>query len=124
MEDQILEFNENWNGKLNCKAFTTLRLRNDRKFYKGARFQVYLKKVYKGTATVKSVSILTLDRINDFIAWLDTGYSAEECRDIILTMYKGRGLFTKENEKRQELSFVLLVYEAKKEMNDLFDTNK
>jgi hypothetical protein len=118
MEYQTLEFSDNYNNKLNCKAFTTLRLRNDRKYYPGAKFRIQLKGTYKGTAIVKAVSHFNIDRINDYIAFLDTGSSAQECRQIIKNFYKKSVTI---NWDRQDIAFILLVFEEKKEMNDLFD---
>ena len=34
--DERLEFTENWNGKLNCSTFTTMRLHNPQKYCVGA----------------------------------------------------------------------------------------
>ncbi|MDR0834622.1 MAG: hypothetical protein LBN93_10655 [Candidatus Symbiothrix sp.] len=118
MENQILQFQNNWNNKLNCKAFTTLRLRNDKKYHTGAKFEVQLKGVSKGTATVKAVSYCQLDKISDYFAYLDTGYPADECRKIIREMYKK---YPTLNWATQDIVFVLLVFDDKKEMNNLFD---
>jgi len=115
--EQKLEFSYNWNNKLNNTAFSTLRLRDDRTYFKGARFDVYLKGVFKGKAKVEAVNHFTIDKITEFVARIDTGYSASECRKIIREMYKNRpGI----NWETQQLAFSLLVYEGKEEMNDLF----
>ena len=115
--EQKLEFSYNWNNKLNNLAFSTLRLRNDNRYFKGARFQVYLKGTFKGTAKVEAVNHFTIDKITEFVARIDTGYSASECRKIIREMHKNNPRI---DWKTQQLAFSLLVYEEKKEMNDLF----
>ena len=50
--DERLDFNENWNGKLNCQCFTTIRLHNPIKNCVGAIKQIYLKDRYKGDAKI------------------------------------------------------------------------
>jgi hypothetical protein len=78
---EILNFSNNRNGKLNNRAFTTLRLKND-KYHIGAIFEIRLKGITKGTATVAGVNHFTPDKINGFIARPDTGYPARDCRCI------------------------------------------
>ncbi len=116
-----LLFSNNWNNKLNCDAFSTLRLRNDRSYYVGAKKNVVLNGAYKGPATIVSVSYFTLDKINESIARLDTGYSAEDCRKIIMTMYKNKPQI---DWFSQQLAFSILVYDKKekKEEATLFPT--
>ena len=118
--EEYLDFSTNWNGKLNCTAFSTLRLRDDRKYYVGAKKIVRLKEVHKGMATVVSISYFTIDKINEAIARLDTGYSAEECRKIIMSMYKNRPTI---DWFSQQLAFCVLVYDKKEvdKMPDLFN---
>lgn len=101
-----LDFSYNWNNKLNCTAFSTIRLRNNLKFYVGAKVNVRLKGEDRGTATIVSVSHFTIDKINESIARLDTGYSAEKCGEIIRTMYKNKPI----DWNRQQLCFCVLVY--------------
>lgn len=80
-----LEFSYNWNNKLDCKAFTTLRLSN--RFYVGDEIIVKLKSVVKGRAKVIGKRYFGIDEINDYIGYLDTGYSGEETKDILKKMY-------------------------------------
>lgn len=37
-----IKFSYNWNQKLNCKAFTTIRIHNDGKYVVGEIYNVYL----------------------------------------------------------------------------------
>ena len=118
MDQQYWDFSYNWNNKLNCVAFSTIRLRNDKKYYVGAKGIVRLKGHVKGSAKIVSVSHLKIDKINEAIARLDTGYSAEECRNLIKEMYKNKMI----NWATQELSFSILVYDKKNEQEGgLFD---
>ena len=85
-----IKFTYNWNNKLHCKAFTTLRLHND-KYVVGQAYEIYLKNgkewTFKGTAELKAKRTFKKSRINEFIAFLDTGYSSGKCQEIIGKMY-------------------------------------
>jgi len=111
----IIDFNHNWNKKLDATAFTTIRLRNDYKYKIGAEFYINLKyenrNINKGEARCVDVKYLKLDQINNFIAYLDTGYNVAECRRILKTMYKN--YMPPINWETQELSLVLLVKKQK-----------
>jgi len=118
--EENLDFSNNWNNKLNCDAFSTLRLRNDKKYYIGAKKNIRLKGVLKGAATIVGISYFTIDKINESVARLDTGYSATECRKIIMSMYKNCPTI---DWFSQQLAFCILVYDKKtgNETSDLFE---
>lgn len=106
-----LTFSYNWNKKLENHAFTTVRLWNPDKYFQGAVLKVVLNnssgeiaREY-GEAAIVSVKKITLDRVNEFIAFLDSGYDVEEFKKIITTMYKGKKI----DWKNQDLALVLLV---------------
>lgn len=108
MSDTITRFSYNWNNKLSNNAFTTLRLHNPTIYRVGATREIFLRsgKEYKflAYAEIKAVKVITLAQINDFIAFLDTGYSAEECRGILVKMYPDV-----KNWDKQLIDFVLFV---------------
>lgn len=104
-----LIFTYNWNNKLQNKAFTTIRLRNDKKYEIGKEFSIQLQPKGKpsetlGIAKIIDVKHFTLEKLNNFIAHIDTGYSKEECEKIILRMYP------KVDFKKTELSLILLSF--------------
>lgn len=82
----ILKFSYNWNNKLDCKGFTTLRLSN--RFKPDQEYRIMLKGVRVCDARVVDVKRFLLHEINDWIAYIDTGYDANECKEIIKKMYK------------------------------------
>jgi hypothetical protein len=82
----VLSFSYNWNNKLDCQAYTTLRLMSG-KYRVGNQFQVLLNGQDHHKAEVVDVKSLKLAQINEFIAHIDTGYTAEECRNILRRMY-------------------------------------
>lgn len=104
MKNERLEFSYNWNEKLFCNFFTTIRLHNRRKYGVGNKYDLYLKKTYMGEVEVIDHKPLTVAKISEWIARLDTGYSAEECQNIIRTMYNKIDNFT----DNTLLSYVLL----------------
>ncbi len=97
-----LPFSYNWNNKLDCKSFTTLRLKNRKRFEIGRKYKITLKKAFKKHAEIVGIKTLLLKDISDYIAYLDTGYSKEECQSIIRKMYPHK------NFEHQELDFILL----------------
>ncbi|MBF7091118.1 hypothetical protein IUY40_06160 [Flavobacterium sp. ALJ2] len=42
-----LEFSTNWNNKLDCKCFTTIRIFNPAKHFRGNQFEVFCKESLK-----------------------------------------------------------------------------
>ena len=81
-----LKFSYNWNNKLDCKVFTTLRLSS--KYEVGDLVEVKLNSLYKFNAIIIGKKVIKMEKINDYIAYLDTGYDTDECRGILKKMYK------------------------------------
>ena len=88
--NSFLDFKYNWNNKLDCPYFTTLRLSD--------RFNMFeiIDVTHKGEALCKVRVIakrsVMLHQINDFIAYIDTGYGVQECKDMIRMMYKYKNI--------------------------------
>jgi hypothetical protein len=98
-----LGFSKNWNNKLACPYFTTIRLHDPKRFYVGAEFDIVLqKKTLKG-ARIIDVRSFTIDRINDFISYLDSGLNAGDLTIMLQTMYKNYCV----NWNNQLLDFIL-----------------
>lgn len=81
-----LEFSTNWNNKLSNDYFTTIRISGRLK--KGDIVEVIDRGVGKGMYEVIDVRRMKLADINDWIGFLDTGYSGEETQQIFRKMYK------------------------------------
>jgi hypothetical protein len=93
MAIELIEFSFNWNGKLDCKSFTSIRVHNDRKYVTGNIYHVVLKrnKVTEydyGLAKLIDKKVFRMRDLNEWMARLDTGYGKEETLKIIRTMYK------------------------------------
>jgi hypothetical protein len=98
----IINFSYNWNNKLDCKAFTTLRLSD--KYNISDIVEIHLKNKLLFKAEVIDKKYLKLDKINHFIAYIDTGYNYQECIDILKKMYKNKNI----NWETQIIYFYLL----------------
>ena len=102
MSSNTINFSTNWNNKLDCMAFTTIRLRNSNKYQIGREYRILLKKKFKKNARIEAIKTIHYNQINEFIAHIDTGYSAHETKNIIQKMY------SKINLEKQPFSFILL----------------
>lgn len=110
----IIRFSYNWNNKLSGNAWTTIRLKDDRRFVVGKTYQINLKNGKDDRffcyASIEGIRDFYLKELNSFMARIDTGYSLPECTNIITTMYKN----IVHDWENQKLSFILLV-KVKKE---------
>ncbi len=111
----VIKFSYNWNNKLSGKAFTTLRLKNCQKYQIGKTYEIHLKCGKDGYrffcyALIVDIKDYFINDINDYVAYIDTGYSSEECRQMMRTMYKN----VVKDWSKQLISFILLVKEEKK----------
>lgn len=97
-----INFSYNWNNKLDCSSFTTIRLRNENKYRVGLEYKAWLKQESKGNVKCLDIRHFWLADLNEFVARLDTGYSVEECRQIILRMYPAVDF------SKKQLSLILL----------------
>lgn len=103
----IINFSYNWNNKLNCKFFTTLRLTNYNKYRTGLVYEIQLNNQSIKHARIVEIKVFPLDKINDFISGLDTGYNKEETIKIINRMYP-------ETINNVDKSFMLILLETVK----------
>ena len=81
-----ITFSYNWNNKLNCTAFATLRRHNPEKHKIGEKFLI-LGVGKHFTARIDAVSTVRFAAISETMAQLDTGYPLEEAREIMKKMY-------------------------------------
>ena len=99
---RVISFSFNWNKKLDCDAFTTIRLYQPEKYIVGKRYKIQLKKEKQFKAVIIDVKKFMLKDLSNFIAYLDTGYSKENCQSIITKMY------SKVDFTTQYLSLILI----------------
>jgi hypothetical protein len=101
-----IEFSYNWNNKLHCKCFTTLRLSG--RFEVGDMVDTYLKNKRMGLTTVVVKKEITFDKITDGLAYLDIGANAKECQAVLQKMYP-HIVFT----NQQPIYFYIFMYVEK-----------
>ncbi|BDX39319.1 hypothetical protein CYCD_26740 [Tenuifilaceae bacterium CYCD] len=115
---KTISFSNNWNNKLNNKAFSTLRLHNPTKYIVGQQYEIELQGKNLGTAILKEVRVLRADQLNEFICHLDTGYNKLQTLKILERMYPNlivnRALF----------DFCLLVYTNSKQAKPIRQTEQ
>ncbi len=87
MENDILKFSYNWNSKLHCKVFTTVRLHNPKKYFKDKIFKIEAPGV-QIEAKVDKIFTYKLNDIPEILMMLDTSYYKKEFIEIIEKMYK------------------------------------
>ena len=102
----ILNFSYDWNHKLSCTAFTTIRL-DQAKYAVGSYWAIHLngKQRRNNLFMIRERKTFLLEEITNYMAYIDTGYDAAKCREIIMTMYKNSHL----NWKNQRLCMPLIV---------------
>lgn len=90
-----VEFSNNWNNKLDCHVFTTIRLKAERKV--GEPVNLYLRKsksekIFLGEGVIRCIAERRLATLRDEITYLDTGYNADKTRDILRKMYQAKNI--------------------------------
>jgi hypothetical protein len=112
MDNQIIPFNKNWNKKLDCNSFSTIRLENNSKYKVGNEYVIILSIGSKvppknlGPAKLISISSFLLENLNDSMSYLDTNLPKEDCIQMIKTMYSKSNI----DFSRKKLSFMVLQY--------------
>jgi uncharacterized protein YqfB (UPF0267 family) len=84
-----IDFSHNWNNKLDCQSFTTLRLKNGEKYQTDELYEIYMgeNQLPKLTAKLLNIKEIKLYEITEWIAQLDAGCSLEEFKEIIKRIY-------------------------------------
>jgi len=108
MTKKEIRFSYNWNNKLHNKAFISLRLSD--KFGEGEEYYILLKGKkgeYEslGKAVIVEIKEITMNKITEFIAYLDSGYCAEECKKVLKRIHKNV------NWETQIIKLILFKYE-------------
>lgn len=83
---------ENWDNKLSRKYFTTIRVPNN--YYKvGEVYDIVLKKQPQFKAKILEIKSFNIEKLNNFVSYLDAGLSVEAMTKLFNTMYKGQKEF-------------------------------
>lgn len=98
-----IAFTTNWNQKLFCSAFTTIRLQNPKKFVVGRVYKIVLKGKIHSVARCHAIHKIEFNQLTDSLCYLDTGYNKEVTSNIFEKMY------TKQTCEQIGLAVILLV---------------
>lgn len=107
-----LTFSTDWNNKLQCSYFTTLRLTNH--FEVGKKYEIHLKDVQIGFGRIISKKLIYFHQINEYISYLDTGYSPDKCKALLREIHKNR--CPKVEWKTQPIFFYLVQLKKQAEL--------
>ena len=90
-EADVIKFQKNWNRKLNCDYFTSIRLASP-KYKTGKVFRLLLMEngIYRdmGYARIISVKSIRLNQINDLISYSCKGMDPARIQDALYFKYK------------------------------------
>lgn len=84
---KTINFNLNWNGKLYCNCFTTIRPKNDNKFKLHENYQVCLNGVDMGEVQIVYMKDFPLSKITDAMCLVDIGYLAKYANEVFGDLY-------------------------------------
>ncbi|MBD1364404.1 hypothetical protein IDJ77_11345 [Mucilaginibacter sp. ZT4R22] len=99
-----INFSHDWNNKLYCKFFTTIRLKNDFLYQVGTQYDIAINSKSLGPGIIRDIKDFKLAQLTPIMAMLDTGYELEDCKGIFHKMYKNKNV----NWDTQLLSFILI----------------
>lgn len=89
-----LNFDRNYNRKLDCDFFSTIRLWNPAIHYEGREVNIYDKSGstprFKGRGCYVQVSEIKLHQLKPAAAMLDTGCPLQETKTILRTIYRDK----------------------------------
>ncbi|KKQ95363.1 MAG: hypothetical protein UT21_C0006G0035 [Candidatus Woesebacteria bacterium GW2011_GWA1_39_11b] len=80
-----LNFSTNWNNKLGCHFFTSMRLSG--RYNIGDEVEITMRERLVKKAIVRGKRVFRMNKINEFIAGLDTGYSVAETCNLMRKFY-------------------------------------
>lgn len=83
-----LAFSYNWNRKLYCRTFSTIRYANPNKYRIGSRHEIILKGINLGTGEITHYFEFNLLDISELLCIFDTGFNKKETLKIVRKMYK------------------------------------
>jgi hypothetical protein len=98
--EKEIKFSNNWNGKLYCHYFTSIRLQSSY-WKKYDYYKVMHDGVFSFRAQVIDKTEILLSQLKPYAAFLDTGYSLDETKNLLTKMYPGK------NWEKQKLDLIL-----------------
>ena len=109
---ETISFTHNWNNKLYCRSFSTVRIENPIKYRLHQEYRIFLNQVKgkppidRGVAVLRHIEYFNLFDVNPAVCYLDANLNKETFIKLVLTMYKNSGIDF--NTKR--MSFLVLQF--------------
>lgn len=111
LQHDSIRFQRNWNNKLNCEYFTSIRIKAA-KYQPGKILKMFLHQngVYRNMGSVKVVEAkpLRLHQLSRSMTLLDAGLEVDKFKEMLWFMYKDRV------SDLEKVDFVLLIFEKQK----------
>lgn len=107
-----LRFSYNWNKKLDCKSFSTVRIANLTKYVLLDEYEVVLTTkgtspdISKGIAILQHISYFNLYKVSPAISYLDANLSVFEFQKLVLKMYSKSNV----DFRTAKLAFMVFQY--------------
>ena len=109
---KTLNFSYNWNNKLNCKSFSTVRIENPSKYVLIDEYQIILttspkkEPVNFGVARLQSINSFYLHQVTPAVSFLDANLPVIDFIELVQKMYKNSNI----DFKKQKISFLVFQY--------------
>ncbi|MCX6208346.1 MAG: hypothetical protein NTZ59_02295 [Bacteroidetes bacterium] len=87
-----IKFSQNWNGKLHCKFFTTIRLAQSQRFFIGKMVDIFLKEQRLFDANIVSVIECLIDDLPEEICYINTGYNKQATVELMKKIYSAKNI--------------------------------
>lgn len=85
-----IKFSKNWNNKLDCDYYTTIRVWNPNKYQVNENYEIILNDKIKHVATIVDVKKIFFKDINNWISRLDAGLTEQEFKAMMCKMYQAK----------------------------------
>lgn len=82
-----IKFRENFNNKLNCTYFTTIRECIPSKYHVGAIYKIYVGSLYLKKAVLLKATIVTLNQLDDVFLYMDSGCDRSQFMSVFRDFY-------------------------------------
>lgn len=126
LQSKSIHFSYNWNNKLNCKSFSTVRLWNPKKYQLLDFYEISVEEsaknpiVIKGIARLQAINKFMLHKVTPGISFLDANLTVIDFQQLVQTMYKNKKI----NFKKQPMCFLVFQYLKNDEILTLVDNCK
>lgn len=105
----IINFSSNFNSKLNADIFSTIRMRNDKRYQQNRLYTITLKDQLHGQARILYLRHFDIQNLPNATAYQDSGYNAQDTIKMLQTMFKHKNI----DIFHVEWTLILLKFETR-----------